>query len=101
MAIPVFVLLCGLCGLFVVTLLRRPWDKKRPLPAGPTSAPVPTITQGPDMELANLRQLPIGNSFKNDMYDLSSEGDLELLPKIKRNQIVLTRFIGKQNVESF
>ena len=33
-AVPLLLLLCTICGLFVATLFRRPWEKKKPLPAG-------------------------------------------------------------------
>jgi hypothetical protein len=33
-AIPVFIVLCAICGLFIITLVRRPWDKKLPIPSG-------------------------------------------------------------------
>ena len=33
-AVPVLLLLCTICGLFVATLFRRPWEKKKPLPTG-------------------------------------------------------------------
>ena len=33
-AVPLLLLLCTICGLFVATLFRRPWEKKKPLPTG-------------------------------------------------------------------
>ena len=35
-AVPVLLLLCTIYGLFVATLFRRPWEKKKPLPTGIT-----------------------------------------------------------------
>ena len=35
-SVPVLLLLCAICGLFVATLFRRPWEKKKPLPTGIT-----------------------------------------------------------------
>ena len=52
-------------------------------------------TRGPDMELATLRELPVENGFKNDMYDIPTYEELNSLPKINRSQIALTRFIGE------
>ena len=48
------------------------------------------------MELATLRELPVQNGVKNDLYDVPSYDELNALPKISRSQIVLTRFIGKR-----
>ena len=47
------------------------------------------------MELATLRELPVENGFKNDMYDIPTYEELNSLPKINRSQIALTRFIGE------
>ena len=47
------------------------------------------------MELATLRELPVQNGVKNDMYDVPTYDELNALPKISRSQIVLTRFIGE------
>ena len=47
------------------------------------------------MELATLRELPVQNGVKNDMYDVPTYDELNMLPKISRSQIVLTRFIGE------
>jgi hypothetical protein len=53
-------------------------------------------SRAPDMELATLRELPVRNGFKNDLYDLPTDDEINLLHKIKRKQIALTRFIGKK-----
>ena len=44
-SVPVLLLLCAICGLFVATLFRRPWEKKKPLPTGMTLqlAPIHTL----------------------------------------------------------
>ena len=53
-----------------------------------------------DTELANLRELPIRGGFincNNPMYnqlEVVSDEDLAMIPKIKRSQITLTKFLG-------
>ena len=59
-----------------------------------------SITPGyPDLELANLRELPFRAGFidaNNPMYQIeaATDEDLELIPKIERSQITLTKFLG-------
>ena len=61
---------------------------------------VNTITPlSADLELANLRELPIRNGFidaNNPMYqmEMPTDEELALIPKIKRSQITLTQFLG-------
>ena len=54
----------------------------------------------PDLELANIRELPLSPGFvdaNNPMYRLyqtPTDEELEVIPKIKRCQISLTKFLG-------
>ena len=54
----------------------------------------------PDLELANIRELPLSPGFidaNNPMYRLyqtPTDEELEIIPKIKRCQISLTKFLG-------
>ena len=52
----------------------------------------------PDLELAQLRDLPIRGGFINNdnpMYQVDiTDEDLAMIPKIKRSQITLTKFLG-------
>ena len=56
--------------------------------------------RSPDLELANLRELPLRPGFvnaNNPMYqiDAPTDEELSLIRKIKRSQITLTKFIGR------
>lgn len=58
-----------------------------------------TSTRIPDVELANLRELPRGGNFIHSNNILYSQGpltdaDVALLPQIRRDQITMTNFLG-------
>ena len=54
----------------------------------------------PDLELANIRELPLSPGFIDAsnpmyrMYQTPTDEELEIIPKIKRCQITLTKFLG-------
>ena len=55
--------------------------------------------RSPDQELANLRELPFRPGFidvNNPMYQIEAptDAELDLIPKIERSQITLTKFLG-------
>ncbi len=95
--VAIFLVLCMVAVLFFVTLLRRPWDKKQMkgresnykalfcrISYGSSKSADPA---GPAVEIL-LRS--------NPTYEKTpSRDELELLPKIKRSQIDLVRFIGE------
>ena len=98
----VFLVLCMVAVLFVVTLLRRPWRDK--------------VSPGPSMEMKALRALRRGAGvgsgtlsplerldIDNPIYDLDlpTAGEIDSLPMIKRNQIELTRAIGESRCLDF
>lgn len=51
----------------------------------------------PDMELERIRGFPFDDAagVKNVLYDMPTEDELSLLPRIKRSQIVLSKLIGE------
>jgi proto-oncogene tyrosine-protein kinase ROS len=59
-----------------------------------------TVTRGPDVELATLRELPRRGNFvqnTNALYttaDIPTDEEIALLPHIRRDQITLTKFLG-------
>ena len=54
----------------------------------------------PDFELARIRELPLRSGFidaNNPMYQMCqtpTDEELEVIPKIKRCQLTLTKFLG-------
>ncbi|CAM1295286.1 sev (predicted) [Pycnogonum litorale] len=58
------------------------------------------VIHGPDLELATLRDMPNRGNFihqNNALYafsDIPTDEELALLPQIRRDQIVLTKFLG-------
>ena len=73
--------------------------EKKKLGGGAWDQMVGTV-RSPDLELANLRELPLRPGFvnaNNPMYqiDAPTDEELSLIRKIKRSQITLTKFIGR------
>ena len=54
----------------------------------------------PDFELARIRELPLRSGFidaNNPMYQMCqtpTDEELEVIPKVKRCQLTLTKFLG-------
>ncbi|GAB0094112.1 Tyrosine-protein kinase receptor [Sergentomyia squamirostris] len=83
-----FVVLIGFIVCIITVFVRRENDKK----FFPDAA-----TRLPDVELANLRELPHGASLHfNVLYTTGplSESDVASLPQIRRDQITMTKFLG-------
>uniref|UniRef100_A0A1B0CKJ2 Fibronectin type-III domain-containing protein n=1 Tax=Lutzomyia longipalpis TaxID=7200 RepID=A0A1B0CKJ2_LUTLO len=83
-----FVLLIALIVCIITFFVRRDTDKK----IFPDTTP-----RIPDVELANLREMPHGASFHvNVLYTTGplSESDVASLPQIRRDQITMTKFLG-------
>ena len=83
------------CLVFVIVLLillRKPWDAK-------SSQDKKNGEKNADLEMIAFPELP--SMEVNPTYDLqgmsnaSVGGDVDSIPKIKRDQITLTNFIGK------
>ena len=80
-----------ICILYFLLIKNKFAVKKKSL----LNSPLPH-----DLELANLRELPIRGGFinaNNPLYnqlDMITDEDLAMIPKIKRSQINLTKFLG-------
>ena len=81
-----FTLIFILLFYFSAVYKQRKEDKKAVLP--------PIM---PDLELATLREIPRGNFVQsNALYasSLHNDHDDSMLPKIRRDQITLAKFLG-------
>ncbi|XP_076317469.1 proto-oncogene tyrosine-protein kinase ROS-like isoform X2 [Tachypleus tridentatus] len=89
----VFLIILFLCAAVILVRKRRENDKKMLQETG-------RRFQDTDLELATLRELPHHSNFvhqTNALYaleDIPTDEELAILPQIRREQIVLTKFLG-------
>ncbi|XP_069689840.1 proto-oncogene tyrosine-protein kinase ROS isoform X2 [Periplaneta americana] len=96
-SIPIVAVAICITGMFILMyVFQRREKEKKDLQVVTLS----TVTRGPDVELATLRELPRRGNFvhnTNALYttaDIPTDEEIALLPHIRRDQITLTKFLG-------
>ncbi|KAJ9583818.1 hypothetical protein L9F63_021821, partial [Diploptera punctata] len=96
-SIPIVVVILCVTGMFALMYVFQRREKEKKALQVMT---LTTVTRGPDVELATLRELPRRGNFvhnTNALYttaDIPTDEEIALLPHIRRDQITLTKFLG-------
>ncbi|XP_054720908.1 proto-oncogene tyrosine-protein kinase ROS-like [Uloborus diversus] len=92
-SVVILVLVCGIFATLYIIRLKKEKCKK-------LQEATPTNPLAPDLELATLEDLPLHANFVHqtnalyNLFDMPSDEELITLPQIKRDQIILTKFLG-------
>lgn len=96
-SIPIVIVAICFIGVFIMIYVFQCREKEKKSLQVMT---LTTVTRGPDVELATLRELPRRGNFvhnTNALYttaDIPTDEEIALLPHIRRDRITLTKFLG-------